>query len=127
MMPEKKEPATPAPVEQNTGISTTTADQVQDPANVVNINKDKLKNVDDQAIIDACKGMEDIDEQRSGLNEEAAGIRGKLKGLGVPTASFNAAYARYKKSEAKRLEQDAGYAKCCKAMGVEYQTDLWND
>jgi len=111
--------------EQTQGISTTTTDQVEDPDKVVNINVDKLHNVDDQTIIDACKEMVEIDESRSGLNDSASNVRSRLRKLGVPTAAFNAAYARFKKTEKQRSEQDAGYAKCCKAMGVQYQDGLF--
>lgn len=112
-------------LQENSGIGTTTADQVEHPENVVNINADKLKNVDDKTIVDACESMVSIDNQRANLNDQASEIRSRMKNLGVPTPSFNAAYARYKLSETKRLEQDAGYAKCCKAMGVSYQEGLF--
>ncbi len=109
----------------NTAIHTTTLEEIEDPEKVVNINTDKLANVDDETIVKACNKLVDIDQARSDLNEQASDIRAELRTLGVPTASFNAAYARFKKSEAKRAEQDAGYAKCCRAMGVAYQPGLF--
>ena len=109
----------------NTAINITTMEEIGDAENVVNINTDKLANVDDQTILNACTKLFDIDQERSDLNEKASDIRAELRTLGVPTAAFNAAYARFKKSEAKRAEQDAGYAKCCKAMGVSYQPGLF--
>lgn len=112
---------------QTAAISTTTTDQVEDTEKVVSINQDKLKNVDDKTIIEACEQMEDIDNQRANLNDQAGEIRSRLKNLGIPTASFNAAYQRYKKTEKQRAEMDAGYQKCCKAMGVWYQDQLFNE
>lgn len=98
---------------------------MEDPEKVTNINVDKLHNVDNQKIIDACKAMEGIDEERSNLNDQANEIRSSLKMLGIPSAAFNAAYARYKMGEAKRAELDAAYAKCANAMGVGFQAGLF--
>ncbi len=114
-----------APTGGNTAISTTTTDQVADPDKVVNINVDKLHNVDNQKIIDACEAMQLIDEKREGLNTDARAERDKLKQLGIPTAAFNAAYARFKMGEKKRAELDAAYAKCANAMGVGFQAGLF--
>ncbi len=114
-----------APKSGNTAISTTTTDQVPDPEKVVNINVDKLHNVDNQKIIDACEAMVAVDEKRETLNDEASTIRSGLKQLGVPTAAFNAAYARFKMGEKKRAELDAAYAKCANAMGVGFQAGLF--
>lgn len=113
--------------EPSPGISTTTTDQVPDPGKVVNINQDKLAKVKPKTIMDAVKELEEIDKQRESLNDQAQEIRSRMKNLGIPTAAFNAAYARYKKSPDKRAEQDAGYAKCCNAMGVGYQPGLFTD
>lgn len=109
----------------NAAITPTKTDQVADPQKVTNINIDKLHNVDDKKIVEACAAMEETDKERANLNDKASEIRSGLKMLGIPTAAFNAAYARYKMGEAKRAELDAGFAKCVKAMQVEYQAGLF--
>lgn len=115
-----------APLENNTAITPTTIDQIEDPEKVVNINQDKLKNVDDKKIVEACEKMQEIDDSRSNLNDKASEIRSELKALGIPTAAFNAAYARFNMGDKKRAEMDAAFAKCAKAMGAGYQTGLWD-
>ncbi|MEE9223069.1 MAG: hypothetical protein V3V40_06390 [Nitrosomonadaceae bacterium] len=106
-------------------ISTTKADEVEDIGNVVNINKDKLAKVEDKVITGACASMEDIDKARSELNAKAGEIRARLNNLGIPSTAFNAAYARYKLGAEKRAENDAAFAKCCNAMDIGYQSDLF--
>lgn len=112
--------------EPGAGIDTTTVDQVADPAKVIQINFDKLKNVDDKKIVEACEKMEDIDNQRTNLNDQASEVRSELKALGIPTAAFNASYARYKMGEKKRAELDSAFAKCCVALDIGYQTELFS-
>lgn len=111
--------------EENQALSTTTTDQVEDPEKVVNINKDKLANVKDSEITRACKAMEKIDTERGELTAKAGEIRARLKNLGIPTDSFSAAYARYKLGPEKRAQLDAGFAKCCHALDIAYQGDLF--
>lgn len=111
--------------EQTQGISTTKTDEVKHIENVVDINKDKLANVKDSEITRACKSMEKIDTERGELNAKAGEIRARLKNLGIPTDSFSAAYARYKLGPEKRAELDAGFAKCCNALDIAYQADLF--
>lgn len=111
--------------ETTTGISTTKADEVENIGNVVNINKDKLDKVENSVITDACGAMQNIDGDREELNAKASEIRARLKNLGIPTVSFNAAYARFKLGPEKRAELDAGFAKCCIALDVGYQSDLF--
>ncbi len=115
----------PEPDTSTEGISTTQADEVQDIGNVVNINKDKLSQVDNKAITDACEEMQDIKGEREELNARAGEIRSRLKNLGIPPAAFNAAIARYELGEEKRAKNDAAFAKCCNAMDVGYQSDLF--
>jgi hypothetical protein len=45
--------------------------------------------------------------------------------LGIPSAAFNAAYARYKMGEAKRAELGPAIAKCFKALDAGYQPGLF--
>ena len=108
------------------GINPATSDQIADPDKIVAINRDKLANVDDKKIVEACEAMEEIDDERSNLNDKASEIRSSLKSLGIPTAAFNAAYSRFKMGEKKRAELDAGFAKCVKAMEIEYQAGLFD-
>lgn len=100
--------------------------KVNNAAEVVQINADKLKQVDDQKIVTACEEMKKIEASRKELNDKANEIRASLNDIGIPTAAFNAAFARYKKSESARAKQDAAYMKCCNAMNVGYQSELFS-
>lgn len=109
----------------NAAINLATVDEIGDPEKVTNINADKLKQVDDQKIIDACEAMVAINEERSNLNDQANEIRSGLKMLGIPSAAFNAAMARYNMGEHKRAELDAAISKCFKALNIGYQPGLF--
>ena len=89
------------------------------------INSDKLAQIDDKFIVEACEEMEAIDEQRQTLNDEASTIRSRLREAGILTAAFNAAYARYKMDSDKRQKMDAAFAKCANALDVGYTPDLF--
>ncbi len=108
------------------GIKLVSPDEVGgDAEKALAVNIDKLKPIDDKLIIDCLNELLEVDAQRADLNEEAADIRARIKGVGIPIPAFNAAYARYKVKEDKRVKQDAGYGKCCSAMGVGYQPGLF--
>lgn len=116
------------PTEPTQGISTVgVADGIEDPSKIVAINQDKLKGVDDKKIVDAFKVFDRIGEEREALNAEAADIRANLKKLGIPSKALNAAYQRYTVEERKRVEHDAAFAKCCNALGVGYQSGLFDN
>ena len=108
-------------------LSTTKVDEVQHPENVVNINKDKLTKVKNKEITKAFETFEEIDKERAELNARRGEVTARLRKLGIPTAALNSAYARYKMNDDKRAEGDAAFAKCCNAMGVGYQSDLFSE
>lgn len=100
-------------------------DTSEENQNVFSLNLEKLSNIKDSVIVDACDDLLGIDDQRAELNAKANAIRATLKNLGIPTQAFNAAYARYKLDEDKRRQMDVAFAKCANAMGVGYQNDLF--
>ena len=106
-------------------ITTTTTDDVDDPATVTYINQDKLHNVADKVIVEACEELAEIDEARAELNDRANLIRSNARKLGIPSVALNAAYARSKMDPKKRAEIDAAVAKCFKALDVAYQPGLF--
>lgn len=75
----------------------------------------------------AFKEMEEIDVEREDLNAQAGEVRARMKNKGIPTKAFNAAYNRYKMDEDKREAHDFAFSLCCKATGVGYQVELWED
>ncbi len=99
--------------------------KVNNPGDVVLINQQKHASIDDAVIVKAFEDLAEVDKQRSDLNDDANNIRQKLKDLGLPPAAINAAYARFKKSDAARAKIDAAFAKCCKATGTSYQPGLF--
>ncbi len=98
--------------------------ELKEALNTANVFK--LRGVDDQVILDAMEEMIEIDDGRDELNTQASAVRARLKLLGIPAVAFNAAYGRFKLEERKRAETDAGYAKCCNAMGVGFQSGLFD-
>lgn len=74
----------------------------------------------------AFAALEKIDKDREALNAKANEIRAGIKNLGIPIPAFNAAYARSKMDEDKRVTMDAAFAICCNAKGIQFQQGLFD-
>jgi len=92
-------------------------------SNVASIgnNSDNLKDI----IIQSAKEMADIDEQRKGLNREAADIRETLKDKGIDTDAFKDAYQYFKKQRHQREGYDEYHKLCFDALNAADTGELF--